>query len=66
MYIFVNTYSQLMLEWLTGEIMVHAENKHYSSKYKQIKLGPLRLRTWLSAHLVSLCRAIKNIKEGDT
>lgn len=22
MYIFVNTYSQLMLEWLTGEIMV--------------------------------------------
>lgn len=40
MYIFVNTYSQLMLEWLTGEIMVHAENRHYSSKYKEIKLGP--------------------------
>lgn len=32
MYIFVNTDSQLMLEWLTGEIMVHAENKRYSSK----------------------------------
>lgn len=32
MYIFVNTYSQLMLEWLTGEVMDHAENKHYSSK----------------------------------
>lgn len=39
MYKFVNTYSQLMLEWLTGE-MVHAENKHYSSKYKGIRLGP--------------------------
>lgn len=40
MYIFVNTDSQLMLEWLIGEIMVHAENKHYSSKYKEIILGP--------------------------
>lgn len=34
MYIFVNTYSQLMLEWLTGEIVVHAEKKHYSCKCK--------------------------------
>lgn len=40
MYIFVNTYSQLMLEWLTGEIMVHAENRRFSSKNKEIKLGP--------------------------
>lgn len=40
MYILVNTDSQLMLEWLTGEILVHAENRHYSSIYKEIKLGP--------------------------
>ena len=39
MYIFVTIYSQLMLEWLTGEVMVHAENKHDSSKYKEIRLG---------------------------
>lgn len=39
-YIFVNTYSQLMLEWLTGKIMVHAENICYSSKYNEIRLGP--------------------------
>lgn len=29
-----------MLEWLTGEIKVHAENRRYSSKYKEIRLGP--------------------------
>lgn len=40
MFLFVNTYSQLMLEWLTGEIMVRAENKHDSSKCKEIRLGP--------------------------
>lgn len=40
MYILVNTDSQLMLEWLTGEILVHAENRRYSSTYKEIKLGP--------------------------
>lgn len=40
MYILVNTDSQLMLEWLTGEILVHAENRRYSSTYEEIKLGP--------------------------
>lgn len=40
LYILVSTDSQLMLEWLTGEILVHAENRRYSSTYKEIKLGP--------------------------
>lgn len=39
MYIFVNTYSQLMLEWLTEEIMVQAGNTHYVNT-KEIILGP--------------------------
>lgn len=35
MYILVNTDSQLMLEWLTGEILVHAENRHYQVHIKK-------------------------------
>lgn len=41
-----------MLKWLTRETMVHAENKHYSSKPKGKRLGLRRLglRTQLPAH----------------